>query len=180
MTQDAPDPVASLPARKPTREDEYYLALAYQEPVESIARLEEAGKFLLTTVTPTAGLFVAVFTLYLGEGNTAAAAWRWQLPFALWGLSMLCYLLVLLPRPYRAGRNEPAAWKAVFVRARLHKYLFLVLGTVWWGAFTFSRSGNGQCFVKTPIGRAPMDPPRRGLQVDRVRHRTRRPPPNHP
>ncbi len=131
MTQDDPDQVESLPARKPTKEDAYYLQLAYQEPVASIARLEETGKFLLTTATATAGLFVAVFTLYLGEGNAAAAGWRWQVPFALWGLSMLCYLLVLLPYPYRAGRNEPAAWKKVFERARLHKYLFLVLGTVW-------------------------------------------------
>jgi len=47
---------------------------------------------------------------------------------------MLFYLLVLLPFPYRAGRHEPAAWKKVFERARLYKYAFLVLGTVWFAA----------------------------------------------
>ena len=117
-----------LPSREPTAEETFYYETAYKEPVESVKRIEDTAKFLAGAVATTSGLFVAA--VKLSAGQPSAAGLLWQLPLALWWASLLALLLVLMPAKYKAGANEPAAWKQAFLKVRQHKYRWLVAGAV--------------------------------------------------
>ncbi|MEA3273891.1 MAG: hypothetical protein U9Q81_01030 [Pseudomonadota bacterium] len=115
-----------LQARAATDEEKYYYEQAYKEPVQSIARIEEVAKFLVGATATTSGLFVAAYTLAVGKDTVEGLIWF--LPFIAWSLGILCQLLVLFPERYRVGRNQPASWRAAFLRARAYKYGFLLAG----------------------------------------------------
>jgi hypothetical protein len=111
-----------------TDEQQYFRETAYKEPVESIGRIEDMAKFLAGAVATVSGLFLAAFRLALA--GKPAEGLVWYMPVVLWGLSILMLVLVLFPRRYVTGKNEPAAWKAVFVKARWYKYTWLAAGTL--------------------------------------------------
>ncbi|MCP4118081.1 MAG: hypothetical protein GY737_22300 [Desulfobacteraceae bacterium] len=116
-----------LTPRSLTDEEEYYYEQSWKEPVEGIARIEEMAKFLVGSAAGTSGLFLAASKLSLGSKPVSESVWF--IPFVFWGLSIVAFIFVLLPRIYPHGRNEPAAIKAAFIKARKEKYYFLITGT---------------------------------------------------
>ena len=118
----------AITGRPLTDEQQYYYEISFKEPVESIGRIEEMAKFLAGAVTGVSGLFLAAFRLALA-GQPAYGA-IWFAPVVLWGASILALVAVLSPRSYTTAKNEPAAWKAAYTRARRFKYCWLVTGAV--------------------------------------------------
>ena len=121
------DDIEQVPSRKPTEEEEYYLKFAYEEPVESLKRLEEVAKFFIGATGTVSGLFLAA--LKVGGDKTIESFWGYA-PFACWSLSLLCLVFVLSPQSYAAGKNEPASWKRAVLQARSWKFNSLVIGTI--------------------------------------------------
>lgn len=119
------EPIEELEAQSLTDEQRYYLEQAYKEPVEATVRMEEAAKYLIGAVATTSGLFLAAFKISGIKGGLDALA-----PFVFWAITLLMLLMVLIPQKYAAGLNQPAAWKAAFIRARSRKYKWLVAGTI--------------------------------------------------
>lgn len=126
MTQGDDGMVEELEVRPATSEEIFYHELSWKEPVEGIARIEEVAKFMVGAVATTSGLFLAAFKLSVGSGTVSALAW--YVPFICWAFSILSQLVVLLPRVYPAGMNEPASWKRELLRARRWKYRWLCGG----------------------------------------------------
>ncbi|MEZ4527033.1 MAG: hypothetical protein R2941_14040 [Desulfobacterales bacterium] len=116
--------------RPMTDEERYYAEQFYKEPVESLKLIEETAKFLIGAGAGTSGLYLSAFKLSFGERTATTGIW--YVPFLLWTFSILALILVLLPRKYETGRNEPASYKNAFLKARKIKYLWLV-----WGAGFF-------------------------------------------
>ena len=110
-----------------TDEQQYFRETSYKEPVDSIGRIEDMAKFLAGAVAAVSGLFVAAFRLSLA--GKPAAGIVWYLPVVLWGLSIVMLVLVLFPRKYVTGKNEPASVKDAFLKARKYKYACLATGT---------------------------------------------------
>ncbi|MAG93531.1 MAG: hypothetical protein CMJ48_07260 [Planctomycetaceae bacterium] len=115
-----------LQGAAPTPEETFYLKTSYEEPVASLARLEQTARFLITVATSTSGVFVAALKLSLGKDETLAATWFG--PFGLWAISVACLLVVLVPRHYSHGRNEPADIKRMVLEVQRFKYRWLVGG----------------------------------------------------
>ncbi len=122
--------IEEIVSRPMTDEERYYAEQFYKEPVESIKLIEETAKFLIGTGSGTSGLYLSAFKLSFGEN--IATRGIWYMPFLLWTFSILALILVLLPRKYDTGRNEPASYKAAFLNAQKIKYRWLV-----WGAGFF-------------------------------------------
>lgn len=123
---DHPQDDLLLPGREPTEEEKYYYERSYKEPVESIARIEEVAKFLVGATATTSGLFVAASKLALGDDRAQDTIWL--LPFIAWSLGILFQLLVLFPRRYDVGRNQPDSWRTAFLRVQTIKYGLLLTG----------------------------------------------------
>ncbi|CAN2042442.1 MFS transporter [Candidatus Magnetomoraceae bacterium gMMP-15] len=123
------DPTNNTPeiiSRKLTEEERYFYEQSYKEPVESIARIEEAAKFLVGATATTSGLFLAAFKI--SYGNQTAAGILWRLPFICWAISIITLVCVLLPQKYKVGKREPASWKKAFLKARKRKFIWLFAG----------------------------------------------------
>ena len=120
------EPIEAIGSRKPTDEEQFYIEYAYKEPVDSIARIEEAAKFLVGATATASGLLAAA--VKIAQGSKPLAGGLWWLPFLCWAASIVAFILVLLPQPYPVGRNEPAAWKAALQTARWRKYAILITG----------------------------------------------------
>jgi len=118
--------VVKVKGRRITEEETYYLEQAYKEPVEGIARIEEAARFLMGATATVAGLFLAALRWSFGKDVPGSIVWA--LPFVCWAASMIALTLVFVPLRYEAGQNEAEAWKAAFLRARSRKYVWLVVG----------------------------------------------------
>ncbi len=115
--------------RPMTDEERYYAEQFYKEPVESLKLIEETAKFLIGAGAGTSGLYLSAFKLSFGD---VKAPVFWLIPFLCWAAAIVFLILTLLPRKYETGRNEPASYKAAFLKARKIKYLWLV-----WGAGFF-------------------------------------------
>lgn len=122
-----------------TDEEAFYLKMAYEEPVESLGRLEETARFLMTVAASTSGLFVAALKLSLQQGERLDP-W-WFAPFALWAAAVACLVVVLVPRTYTHGRNEPADIRSTIVRIRQFKYRWLVAGAAAFVAGVIAAAG---------------------------------------
>ncbi len=125
---DTDERIEELQSRKMTDEENYYFEQSYKEPVECIARIEDAAKFLLGATSTTSGLFLAALKLSIGK--KAVAGLVWYLPFICWAASIICLVLVVFPYEYETGKNEPASWKKAFVKAQKRKYNRLFAGTL--------------------------------------------------
>lgn len=107
-------------------EDEFYPGQAYREPVERIARFEEAAKFLAGATATTSGLYLAAYKISMGKATSAS--FGWILPFLSWSISLILLVLVLLPAHYGHYKNDPPSIKAAFQRSGRMKYSFLFGG----------------------------------------------------
>ncbi len=127
-TPDPPDQIAELTGRPLSAEEKFYREAAFKEPVESSARIEETAKFLAGAVATSGGLLLAALKLSL----SGPSKWNglWLIPLALWWLSLLALILVLLPQKYTVGKNEPAAWRGAYLQARNRKYAWLLAGAI--------------------------------------------------
>ena len=108
--------------------DIYYLERAYKEPVERIGRIEEAAKFLAGATAITSGLYLAAFKIALGDQTSQAIVWF--LPYCLWAVSLILFVLVLLPQRYPTLENDPGSWRTAFVKTGKCKYRRLLLGAI--------------------------------------------------
>ena len=115
-----------LPGAKPTHEESLYLKTAYEQPVESLGRLEDTARFLVTVATSASAVFLAALKLSSGDGEILDA-W-WFVPFALWAASVACLVIVLVPRNYAHGQNEPHDIRKTVLRIQRFKYRWLVVG----------------------------------------------------
>jgi len=107
--------IPALPSRPLTAREKYYYEQSYQELVAGAA-------------ATTSGLYVAKAKLALGAEKGAGLLWL--APFACWGASLICLILVLLPQEYLTTQNTPAAWEQAFRQARKTKYRWLLTGAV--------------------------------------------------
>jgi len=122
--------IEEIVSRPMTDEERYYVEQYYKEPVECLKLIEETAKFLIGAGAGTSGLYLSAFKLSLGEQTVSRGIWF--VPFLLWAFSILALILVLLPRKYDTGKNEPASYKAAFLKAQQIKYRWLL-----WGAGFF-------------------------------------------
>ena len=120
--------IEGVTSRRLTPEEQYFFECSYKEPVESIARIEDVAKFLVGASTTTSGLFLAAFKL--AQGSQTVSGVVWFVPFVLWALSIIAFVLVLFPEEYTTGKDEPASWRQAFHAARRWKYWCLFTGTV--------------------------------------------------
>lgn len=83
----------------------YWRKVANEGPVQSLGKLEEAGRQLIVLTSGLQGLYFAVFTLSGVWGNLSGwQSWLALLPVALWLLSLFLATLVFVPRE-RAGAD---------------------------------------------------------------------------
>ena len=110
MTDDPIEDIVSAPL---TEADRYYLEQAYKDPVERIGRIEDVAKFLAGATATTSGLYLAAFKITLGGGTVTAFAWF--LPYLLWAVSLIFFVLVLLPFRHPTQENDPGSWRDAFI-----------------------------------------------------------------
>ncbi len=122
------DPIRDLVSTPLTDADRYYLEQAYKDPVERIGRIEEVAKFLAGATATTSGLYLAAFKIALGRET--ATAFFWFLPYLLWAVSLLCFVLVLLPHRHPTRENDPGSWRDAFIASGNRKYRRLMAGAV--------------------------------------------------
>ena len=138
MTEDQIEEIVSKPL---SDADRYYLEQGYKDPVERIGRIEEAAKFLAGATATTSGLYLAAYKIALGDATNAA--FFWLQPYILWAMSLVFFVLVLLPYRHPTKENDPNSWKEAFVESGKRKYLRLMIGAAFFilgilaGAFPF-------------------------------------------
>jgi hypothetical protein len=119
------------PGRKPIAKEEALRQFVSQDLFNSITRVEEAAKHLVSVTGITTGLIAAAktFTLkvvkegiQIGEQD---AGFTWSLGFLL--LSLFLALLVLMPFPYKSKQNVPVSIEAYLLKARRNKIIILYL-----------------------------------------------------
>ncbi|MGE0087768.1 MAG: hypothetical protein AB7S75_25435 [Desulfococcaceae bacterium] len=111
--------IEEIISRPMTDEERYYAEQFCKELVESVKRIEETAKYLIGSSSATSGLYLAAFKLSFGD---AKAQFVWLIPFLCWTAAIVFLILTLLPRKYETGKNEPASYKAAFMKARTVKY----------------------------------------------------------
>lgn len=111
---------------QPSAEEEFYLEAEFKEPVESLDRLEDLARFLITVQTTLAGLLISALRISLPK-NTTLNPW-WLLPLGLWCAATLCFLLALIPRQYAHGKSQPKSFKEALISAQQYKWQKLKLG----------------------------------------------------
>lgn len=109
-----------LTGREPTAEEAFLLEQAYKNPVDSIERIEETAKFMVTVVTAISGLLAAAYKM--AEGEKAAGQKLWWLPFLFWMGAIVCWVVVLFPTTYGIGKQDPVSIKAALRKALGWKY----------------------------------------------------------
>ncbi len=114
--------------RVPTAEELYWLEREYKNPVESIGRIEETAKFLVTVVTGVSGLFAAAWKL--AEGEKAQGEGLWWLPFVLWVFSMISLVIVFFPGFYSVKKQVPESVKAAYRAVLWWKFWWLAAGLI--------------------------------------------------
>jgi hypothetical protein len=122
------DPIEDLVSAPLTDAERYYLEQAYKDPVERIGRIEDVAKFLAGATAATSGLYLAAFKIAFGGGTVSAFAWF--LPYLLWAVSLVFFVLVLLPHRHPTRENDPGSWRAAFIESGKRKYIRLMIGTV--------------------------------------------------
>ncbi len=76
----------------------------------------------------TSGLYLAAYKIALGDATSPA--FLWLLPYLLWALSLVAFVLVLLPQSYATKENDPNSWRAAFLESGDRKYRRLMCGAV--------------------------------------------------
>ncbi len=127
MSEEQPPQEEILHSVPVTDEDRYYLERLYKEPVESLARIEDAAKFLGGAAATTAGVFLAAIKLTAGPSSVARI---WWLPVLLWVVSLLVFVRILVPRRFSVRERDPASVKRMLLKARDSKYRLLWAGTL--------------------------------------------------
>jgi hypothetical protein len=117
--------IEEVVSRPLSDEERYYAEQYYKEPVESLKRVEETAKYLIGTSSATSGLYLAAFKLSFGDVKVHPV---WLIPFLCWAAAILLLIVVLLPRKYETGKNEPASFKAAFQEAHVYKFRRLMFG----------------------------------------------------
>lgn len=136
IEQDAPAETAKeAPSRKPTPEEAFFLEQAYKNPVDSIERIEETAKFMVTVLVAVSGLLAAACKM--AEGENAASQRLWWLPFVIWVAACFCWVIVLFPTAYGIGKQDPASIKAAYRKMLGWKYAWLAAGLVLFGLGLF-------------------------------------------
>ncbi len=106
--------------------DKYYLEQAYKEPVERIGRIEDVAKFLAGATATTSGLYLAAYKIALDKQTTTT--FIWFLPYVLWAVSLILFVLVLLPHRHPTLENDPGSWRDAFIDSGRRKYRRLIAG----------------------------------------------------
>ena len=125
MTDDPIEDIASTPL---TGADRYYLDQAQKDPVERIGRIEDVAKFLAGATATTSGLYLAAYKIALGRET--ATTFLWFLPYLLWAVSLIFFVLVLLPHRHPTRENDPGSWRHAFIASGNRKYIRLMIGAV--------------------------------------------------
>ena len=91
----------------------------------------------------TSGLYLAAFKIALGDETRTA--FIWLLPYLLWAVSLIFFVLVLLPQRYPTLENDPGSWRRAFIDSGRRKYRRLAAGAGFFifgilaGALSFGR-----------------------------------------
>ncbi|RMI12602.1 MAG: hypothetical protein D6681_06530 [Calditrichaeota bacterium] len=127
------EPITEIQGRKPTEEERFYLNLAREEFAASLIRIEETAKYLIGAVGAVAGLVLAGMQVKIavrpGPLETAFTT-----AFILWGISVLCAVLVFFPLPYRHIKDSPASIRRAFQRSRWVKWSLLLISALTFAA----------------------------------------------
>lgn len=123
MAQDQPPESEVLESVPLGDEDRFYLEQQYKEPVESLARIEDATKFLGGAKATTSGIFLAAVKMAAGTPD-AARMW-WFLPLLLW----VGIVLALALQRCDVRRGDLSAIKKMTPRARDRNHRWLQAGT---------------------------------------------------
>lgn len=93
---------------------EHWRKVAYDAPIQSIARLEDAAKQLVTLIGSLQGVYFAVFAFSnLKERLSGPLLLPYLAPIVLWLISLYYATRVFIPQPRRADVNDllsPGAW----------------------------------------------------------------------
>ncbi|MDZ7268770.1 MAG: hypothetical protein ONB48_13615 [candidate division KSB1 bacterium] len=130
-----PAPETSIPSRRATDDDLFYLDLAREEFAASLGRIEETAKYLIGAIGAVAGLVLAGMQVKLAVSQGQAAPGTpltW--PFVLWGVSALFAIFVFFPLPYRHYSASPQSIRQKFIKARKVKWSLLLVSTLTFAA----------------------------------------------
>ncbi|MEM7246494.1 MAG: hypothetical protein AAF533_14175 [Acidobacteriota bacterium] len=116
----------TLPSRRLSEADKFYLEQATKEPVEATTRIEETAKYLIGATATSAGMFAAASKLALGKDPAPDVSWF--LPFVFWVISILVLIFALLPNRYEVVSDSPEDFRAFLLEARDRKWRRLGLG----------------------------------------------------
>ncbi len=121
--------IPKLSSRRSTEEEVFLLQKAREEFFRNLERIEEAAKYVIGAVGAVAGLFLAGLQVKLAV-NPKLTQTPLEVPFLLWGISLILAILVFLPFPYRSVHRSPKHIHRVFSRARWIKWSLLLLSVL--------------------------------------------------
>ncbi len=108
-----------------------------QQRLEAPKLLEEAARLIVGLITGLLGVLFGVLTVAAeklpGYLSLAGVRWAGALAVALWLISLLAGLAVLVPRRWRVKSAQPGSQEAVFQRLRAYKAKWLSVCAVAFG-----------------------------------------------